>query len=93
MLEITYQEALNDNGRFNLLKFQDTAQHLGWKHASAIKLTFACYLAHILDIRVEWDPFIPELISFAPNIQLALLACQAKLPISIQMEGTMVKAT
>jgi len=75
MLELTYHEALADNGCLNLLELQDAAQHLGWKRASTNEVTFACYLASKLEIRVEWDPFNPDLIVSAPHMTLATLAC------------------
>jgi len=93
MLELTYREALSDNGCQDLLELQDVAQHLGWKRASTNEITFACYLASKLEIRVDWDPFNPDLIASAPNTTLATLACQVKLLVLIQVEGAMVNAT
>jgi len=92
MLEISYREALQDNGCLNLLELQDTAQHLSWKKASKNEVTFACHLASLLDIRVEWNPFHPDPIASTPNTTLAALACQVKLPIYIQIEGVMTTA-
>jgi len=66
---------------------------LSWKAASTNEVTFACYLANKLDIRVEWDPFHPDLIASAPDTTLSALACQVKLPLSIQIEGVMLTAT
>jgi len=45
------------------LELQDASQHLSWKAASANEVTFACYLANKLDIRVEWELFHPDLIA------------------------------
>jgi len=53
MLSICYQEALQENGCLDLLELQDASQHLSWKAASTSEVTFACYLANKLDIRVE----------------------------------------
>ena len=89
MLALCYQEALQEN----LLELQDASQHLSWKAASANEVTFACYLANKLDIRVEWNPFHPDLIASAPDATLSALACQVKLPLSIQIEGVMLTAT
>jgi len=93
MLALCYQEALPENGCLDLLKLQDASQHLSWKAASTNEVTFACYLANELDIRVEWDPFHPDLIASAPDATLSALACQVKLPLSIQIEGVMLTAT
>ena len=82
-----YQEALQENGCLDLLELQDASQRLSWKAASTNEVTFACYLANKLDIRVEWDPFHPDLIASASDTSLAALACQVKLPLSIQIEG------
>jgi len=79
MLAITYQEALIDNGCLNLMELQYTAQHLGWKQASANGLTFACYLYQ--NVKFECDLSNSDQIASAPNNQLASLACQIKLPI------------
>jgi len=87
MLAICYQEALQENGCLDPLEFQDSSQHLSWKAASTNEVTFACYLANKLDIRVEWDPFNPDLVASAPDATLAALACQVKLPLSIQIKG------
>ena len=93
MLALCYQEALQENGCLDLLELQDASQHLSWKVASANEVTFACYLANKLDIRVEWEPFHPDLIASAPDATLSALACQVKLPLSIQIEGVMLTAT
>jgi len=71
MLAICYQEALQENGCLDLLELQDASQHLSWKTTSTDEVTFACYLANKLDIRVEWDQFHPELITSAPDANLA----------------------
>jgi len=92
MLAICYQEALQENTCFDLLELQDTSQHLSWKAASTNEVAFACYVANKLEIRVEWDPFHPDLIESAPNATLAALACQVKLPLSIQIDGVMTAA-
>ena len=76
MLALCYQEALQENGCLDLLELQDVSQHLSWKAASANEVTFACYLANKLDIRVEWEPFHPDLIASAPDATLSALACQ-----------------
>jgi hypothetical protein len=75
------------------LKLQDATQNLIWKAASTNEVTFACYLANKLDIRVERDPFHPDLIASGPDATLADLACQVKLPLSIQIDGAMTAAT
>ena len=92
MLAICYQEALQENGCLDLLELQDTSQHLSWKAASTNEATFVCYLANMLDIRVEWDPFHPDLIASASNATLAVLVCQFTLPLSIQIDGVMTAA-
>jgi len=93
MLVLSFQEALQENGCLDLLELQDASQHLSWKVASAHEVTFACYLAYKLDIRVQWQPFHPDLIASAPDATLSALACQVKLPLSIQIEGVMLTAT
>jgi len=93
MLAMCYQEALQENGCLDLFELQDVSQHLSWKAASTNEVTFACYLANKLDIRVEWDPFHPDLIASAPNATLAALAFQFKLPLSIQIDWAMITAT
>jgi hypothetical protein len=92
MLAICYQEALQEIGCLDLLELQDASRYLSWKVASTNEVNFACYLANKLDIRVEWDPFHPDLIASAPNATLAALACQVKLPLSIQIDGVMTAA-
>ena len=93
MLALRYQEALQENGYLDLLEFQDALQHQSWKAASASEVTFACYLANKLHIRVKWEPFHPDLIAAAPDATLSALACQVKLLLSIQIEGVMLTAT
>jgi len=93
MLALCYQEALQENGCLDLLELQDASQHLSWRATSANDVTFACYLANKLDIQVEWEPFHPDLIASAPDATLSALACQVKLPLSIQIEGVMLTAT
>jgi len=92
MLAMCYQETLQENGCLELLELQDASQHMSWKAASTNEVTFACYLANKLGIRVEWDPFHPALIAFAPGATLAALACHVKLLLSIQIEGAMITA-
>ena len=90
---LCYQEALQENGCLDLLELQDASQHLSWKVASANEVTFACYLANKLDVRVEWEPFHPDLIASAPDATLSAFACQVKFLLSIQIEGVMLTAT
>jgi len=92
-LALCYQEALQETGCLDVLELQDVSQHLSWKAASTNEVTFACYLANKLDILVEWDPIHPDLIASAPDATLSALACQVKLPLSIQIEGVMLTAT
>jgi len=92
-LAMCYQEFLQENGCLDLLDHQEASQHLSWKAASTNEVTFAYYLANKLDIRVEGDLFHPDLIAFAPDATLAALACQVKLPLSIQIEGVMLTPT
>ena len=75
MLALSFQKALQENGCLELLELQDASQHLSWKAASANEVTFACYLTNKLDIRVEWEPFHPDLIASAPDATLSALAC------------------
>ena len=93
MLALCYQEALQENRCLDFLELQDASQHLSWKATSANEVTFACYLAKLLDIRVEWEPFHLDLIASAPDATLSALACQVKLLLSIQIEGVMLTAT
>ena len=93
MLALCYQEALQENGCLDLLELQDASQHLSWKAASTNEVTSACYLANKLDIRIELEPFHPDLIASAPDATLSALACQVKLPLSIQIERVMLTAT
>ena len=74
MLALCYQEALQENGCLDL-ELQDASQHLCWKAASTNEVTFACCQANKLDIRVEWEPFHPDLIVSAPDATLSTLAC------------------
>ena len=92
-VSLCYQQALQENGYLDLLELQDASQHLSWKAASANEVTFACYLANKLDIRVEWELFHPDLIASAPDATLSALACQVKLPLSIQIEAVVLTAT
>jgi len=83
---------LQENGSLDLLELQDASQHLSWKAANIGEVTFACYLANKLDIRVEGDLFHPDLITSAPNATLAALACQVKLSPPIQIKEEMTAA-
>jgi len=83
---------LQENGCLDLLELHDASQHLSWKAANTGEVTFACYLANKLDIRVEGDLFHPDLITSAPNATLAALTCQVKLSLPIQIEGDMTAA-
>jgi len=74
MLALCYQDALQENGCLGLEELQVASQHLSWKAASTNEVTFACYLANKLDIRVELDPIHPDLIASAPDATLAALA-------------------
>jgi len=62
MLALCCQKALQENRCLDLLQLQDASQHLSWKAASANEVAFACYLSNQFYIRVEWEPFHPDLI-------------------------------
>jgi len=50
---------------------QFEAEFLRWDQASQNSFVFACHLTSILGIRVSWDPFNPDWIASAANIDLA----------------------
>ena len=56
-MEITYHEALTQNGCANLLELQQAAKLMTWKMASKNESTFACHLILKIDIQVLWDSF------------------------------------
>ena len=51
--------------------FQFKAEFLTWDQASQNSFTFACHLASTIGIRVSWDPFNPDWIASAANVDLA----------------------
>jgi len=64
------------------LKFE--AEFLTWDQASQNSFAFACHLTSTLGIRVSWDPFNPDWIASAANIDLAQAMINTKHLIHIQ---------
>jgi len=52
MMQLAYQEALQDNACSSLLELQNEAGLLSWNKAGENEFTFACYLANKLEIEV-----------------------------------------
>ena len=67
--EITYKDAL-ENGCLDM-EDQFEVEFLTWDQASQNSFTFACHLTSTIGIRVHWDPFNPDWIASAANINLA----------------------
>jgi len=52
VMEVTFHEALTQNGCANLLELQQAAKLVTWKVASKNEFTFACHLIQKVDIQV-----------------------------------------
>jgi len=88
-----YQEAMQKKECLNLLELQDASKHLSWKAASTNEVTFACYLANKLVIRVEWDLFKVPPRSHSIRSRCHSGSPRRMPPLSIQIEGAMITAT
>jgi len=71
LAEITYKDALEKHGCLEMEDLQFEAEFLAWDQASQNSFVFACQLTSTLGIRVNWDPFNPDWIASAANINLA----------------------
>jgi len=66
---------------------QFVAEFLTWDQASQNSFTFACHLTSTIRIRVGWDPFNPDWIASAANIDLAQAMINTQHPIRIQFKN------
>jgi len=66
---------------------QFESQFLTWDQASQNSFTFACHLTSIIGIRVSWDPFNPDWIASAANIDLAQVMIDTQHLIRIQLNN------
>ena len=66
---------------------QFEAKFLTWDQASQNSLTFACHLTSTIGIRVSWDPFNPDWIASAANINLAQVMIDTQHSIHIQLNN------
>ena len=71
LAQITYKDASEKHGCFDMEDLQFEAEFLTWDQASQNSFVFACHLTSTLGIKVSWDPFNPDWIASAANIDLA----------------------
>jgi len=64
--------------------FQFEAEFLTWDQASQNTFTFVCHLTSTLGIRVSWDPFHPDWIASATNIDIAQAMINTQHLVNIQ---------
>ena len=55
MMEFAYREVLDTHCCHNLAELQEEAGFLTWNQAIRSEFTFACHLAEIIEIGVNWD--------------------------------------
>jgi len=72
---------------------QFEAEFLTWDQASQNSFTFACHLTSTIGIRVHWDPFNPDWIASAANVDLARVMIDTQHPIHIHLKNEQKWAT
>jgi len=87
LAEITYKDALEKHGCLDMEDLQFEGEFLTWDQASQNSFTFACHLTSTLGIRVSWDPFKPDWIASAANIDLAQAMINTQHLIHIQFKN------
>jgi len=87
LAEITYKDALEKHGCLDMEDLQFEAEFLTWDQASQNSFTFAFHLTSTIGIRVSWDPFNPDWIASAANIDLAQAMINTQHPIHIQFKN------
>jgi len=94
LAEITYKDALEKYGCLDMEDLQFEAEFLTWDQASQNSFVFACHLTSTLGIRVNWDPFNPDWIASAANIDLAraMISTQHLVHIQYKTERKWAKA-
>ena len=71
LAEITYKDALEKHRCLDMEHLQFEPEFLTWDQASQNSFVFACHLTSTLGIKVSWDPFNPDWIASATNVDLA----------------------
>ena len=66
--------------------FKFEAEFLTWDQASQNTFTFVCHLTSTLGIRVSWDPFHPDWIASATNIDIAQAMINTQHLVNIQQK-------
>jgi len=87
LAEITYKDALKKHGCLDMEDLRFEAEFLTWDQASLNSFTFACHLTSTIGIRVQWDPFNPDWIASAANIDLAEVTINTQHPIYIHLKN------
>ena len=67
----TYKDALKKHGCLDMEDLQYEGEFITWDQASQNSFAFACHLTSTLGIKVSWDPFHPDRIASATNLELA----------------------
>jgi len=93
LAESTYKDALEKHGCLDMEDLQIEAGFLTWDQASLHSFTFACHLTSTIGIRVHWDPFYPDWIASAANIDLAEVMINTQHPIHIHLKNEQKWAT
>ena len=65
---------------------QSEAEFLMWDQASQKSFTFACHLTSTMGLMASWDPFNPDWIASAANIDLAQAMINTQYSICIQLK-------
>jgi len=87
LAEITYKDALEKHGCLDMEDLQFEAEFLTWDQANLNSFTFACHLTSTIGIRVNWDPFNPDWIASAANVDLAQVMINTQDPIHIHLKN------
>jgi len=87
LAEITYKDALEKHGCLDMEDLQFEAEFLTWDQASQNSFTFACHLTSTIGIRISWDPFNPDWIASAANMDLAQVMIDTQHLIRMQIHN------
>jgi len=87
LAEITCKDALEKHGYLDMEDLQFEAEFLTWNQASQNSFAFARHLTSTLGIRVSWDPFNPDWIASAANIDLAQAMINTQHLIHVQFKN------
>jgi len=87
LAEITYKNALEKHGCLDMEDLQFEAEFLTWDQVSQNSCQNSCQMTSTIGIRVSWNPFNPDWIASAANLDLAQVMIHTQHPIHIQLKN------